>query len=196
MDRKEQIMLATLDLACEKGLDNVTLSMIADKVKIKKPSLYNHFSSKQDIVSSLYDYLREASKAMTTEIDYLSLINEKTDAKKFLCDMAKNYLDMTQNKQMFAFYKIIMSERIHSKTAAEIMVSETEKMINATEQILLAMEKYNILKFVNLKLSALSFAMTINGIINYQNDKNNAEETYSKKMITEYVENFCNEHIV
>ena len=41
--RKKEIIMATLELAANKGLGNVSMNMIADKVGIKKPSLYNHF---------------------------------------------------------------------------------------------------------------------------------------------------------
>ena len=35
------------------------MSMIADKIGIKKPSLYKHFSSKDEIVEAMYQFLRE-----------------------------------------------------------------------------------------------------------------------------------------
>jgi AcrR family transcriptional regulator len=38
----------------EKGLAGVSMSMIADKIGIKKPSLYKHFSSKDEIVEAMY----------------------------------------------------------------------------------------------------------------------------------------------
>ena len=61
-NRKEEILLATLELASEKGLGSVSLNMIADKVGIRKPSLYNHFSSKEELVEALYQFLREQAK--------------------------------------------------------------------------------------------------------------------------------------
>lgn len=62
MDRKEEIILAALELAAKNGLSGVTMSQIADKLGIKKPSLYNHFGSKDEIVSAMYRFLREKSK--------------------------------------------------------------------------------------------------------------------------------------
>ena len=44
INRREEIILTTLELAAEKGLAGVSMSMIADKIGIKKPSLYKHFS--------------------------------------------------------------------------------------------------------------------------------------------------------
>ena len=41
-DRKEEIIEAALGLAAERGLGNVSMAMIAERVGIRKPSLYNH----------------------------------------------------------------------------------------------------------------------------------------------------------
>ncbi len=71
-DRKEEIILTTLELAAEKGLAGVSMSMIADKIGIKKPSLYKHFSSKDEIVEAMYQFLRDKSKenANIKPVDY------------------------------------------------------------------------------------------------------------------------------
>ena len=59
MERKEEIILATLELASGNGLKSISMSQIAEKVGMKAPSLYNHFNSKDDIVKAMYSYLRE-----------------------------------------------------------------------------------------------------------------------------------------
>ena len=46
----------------EKGLANVSMSMIADKVGIKKPSLYKHFASKEEMVDAMYGDIRRQAK--------------------------------------------------------------------------------------------------------------------------------------
>ena len=61
-NRKEEIVLTTLELAAQKGLANVSMSMIADKIGIKKPSLYKHFKSKDEIVEAMYQFLRQQAK--------------------------------------------------------------------------------------------------------------------------------------
>ena len=50
MKTKERIILATLDLAAEHGLKSHSMSQIAEAVGIKKPSLYNHFDSKETLI--------------------------------------------------------------------------------------------------------------------------------------------------
>lgn len=64
----------------EKGLAGVSMSMIADKIGIKKPSLYKHFSSKDEIVEAMYQFLREQSKknANIKPVDFSQLFQGKT----------------------------------------------------------------------------------------------------------------------
>ena len=76
MDRKRDIINATLELASQNGLGTVSMQQIADKVGITKASLYNHFSSRDQIVEAMYDSLRAASKsnAGIGEVDYDKLL--------------------------------------------------------------------------------------------------------------------------
>ena len=56
---REKILCAMLELAVQNGLGAVSLSMIAEKVGIRKATLYSHFQSKDEMIQSLYAYLRE-----------------------------------------------------------------------------------------------------------------------------------------
>ena len=80
MERKEEIIQATLMLASKNGIDNVSMSQIATQLGIKKPSLYNHFRSKDEIVKAMYDYLRtqEKEKLKITDLDYGKLVKDKS----------------------------------------------------------------------------------------------------------------------
>ena len=51
--------MATLELACENGLGSVSMSQIVKKAGIKKSTLYSHFSSKEEIISTMYTFLRK-----------------------------------------------------------------------------------------------------------------------------------------
>ncbi|MCI1858794.1 MAG: TetR/AcrR family transcriptional regulator [Sporolactobacillus sp.] len=49
----QDILRATAELAEEKGLDNLSLLQIAEKLNIKSPSLYNHVGSLQELSEAL-----------------------------------------------------------------------------------------------------------------------------------------------
>lgn len=53
----QQLVEAAFQLFAEHGLEKTSLGMIADKVGMTKPSIYYHFSSKEDLVQSVFEHL-------------------------------------------------------------------------------------------------------------------------------------------
>ena len=197
-NRKEEIVLATLELAAQKGLANVSMSMIADKIGIKKPSLYKHFESKDEIVEAMYQSLRKQAKekANIKPMDYSMLFAGKT-AFDILQSAVFGYMQMNHQEQMLNFYKVIYSERSMNPMAAKIVAEETEKMIIATKQLFYAMEVHKKLHFENADMSAVSFAMTIHGLMDYELDQGCGgckEEETDKNLIEDYLKWFCKEN--
>lgn len=199
MNRKEEIVLVTLELAAEKGLANVSMSMIADKIGIKKPSLYKHFASKEEIIEAMYEYLRRQAKekANIKPIDYSTFFAEKT-GYEILQSVVRGYIQMNHQEKMLNFYKVIYSERSLNPMAAKIVAEETERMIIATKQLFYAMEVHKLLHFTNPDMSAVSFAMTIHGLMDYELDQSNGKCSYEtdKNLLDDYLKWFCEENAV
>lgn len=197
-NRKEEIVLTTLELAAQKGLANVSMSMIADKIGIKKPSLYKHFKSKDEIVEATYQFLRQQAKekANIKPMDYSTFFAGKT-AYEVLQSAVHGYIQMNHQEQMLNFYKVIYSERPLNPMAAKIVAEETEKMILATKQLFYAMEVHKVLHFNNADMSAVSFAMTIHGLMDYELDQRYGECQDEKiDLLEEYLKWFCEENAV
>lgn len=192
MASKESILMATLELASENGLGAVSLSQIAKKVGIQKASLYSHFSSKDEIIDSLYNYLRTKarSKVVLGEIDYGELVKGKS-AIEVLRYAINSYQTINEDSDMKLFYRFIMSERPFHGEAAKIMVAETEKMILATKQLFYAMQVQQVMHFSNVDMAALSFAMSVHSIMNYIEDKRTAGMDDGENMLGEFIEDFC-----
>ena len=198
--RKKEIIMATLELAANKGLGNVSMNMIADKVGIKKPSLYNHFASKEELVEAMYQFLREEAKknANIGAIDYTVIFAGKS-ALEILRRMVGGYFHMNQQEHMLNFYKVIYSERSIQPMAAKILAEETEKMIIATKQLFYAMEVHKLLHFQNADMSAVSFAMTVHGLMDYELDLRSGgckTENQERNDLDEYLQWFCKENAV
>ena len=197
--RKKEIIMATLELAANKGLGNVSMNMIADKVGIKKPSLYNHFASKEELVEAMYQFLREEAKknANVGAIDYTVIFAGKS-ALEILRMMVGGYFNMNQQEHMLNFYKVIYSERSLNPMAAKIVAEETDKMIIATKQLFYAMEVHKLLHFTNPDMSAVSFAMTVHGLMDYELDQSNVKRNYEtdKNLLDDYLKWFCEENAV
>ena len=167
------------------------MQQIADKVGITKASLYNHYSSRDEIVEAMYEDFRQVSKekANIGKPDY-----DKLSAGMALRDIltlsVNSYRSIVNDPQMLLFYKIIMSERSINKTAAEIMVKETKTMIDATKALFYALQVKGIADFKNADAAAFSFAMSVHAILDYEFDLSFAGEQMPDCMMDDYIDEF------
>ena len=84
-----------------------------------------------------------------------------------------------------------MSERSINSSAAEIMVRETKTMINATKALFYALQVKGIADFENVDSAAVSFAMAVNSLLDYECDLDNAGMKKDEKMMQEFIDEFC-----
>lgn len=195
MERKEEIILVTLELAAANGLSNVSMAQIAEKMGIRKPSLYNHFNSKEEIIASMYQYLREKSKVQLslTDIDYGEFIKEKS-MEEVLTQAVANYNSISTENKMFLFYKVIYTERAVNPSAAKIMAEETKKMITATKNLFYALQIHNKICVKDIDMAAVSFAMSVHAMMDYQLDCSCSGEPIPRDMIQDYIKWFCDQY--
>lgn len=189
---KQEILEATLELACEKGLGRISMQQIADKVKLKKSSLYSHFKSKDEIFECMYEYFREKAKTHTgnTNVDYGQLIDGHT-LEEILTRVVDGYRNMNSDSDMFKFYQIIMAERSLNPIASQVMVEETKKMINATKMLFYAIAAKGITSFENPDGAALAFAMGVHSVMDYEFDAKNAGLDDANDAMKTFIAEFC-----
>ena len=188
MERKEEIIQAALMLASKNGIDNVSMSQIAMQLGIKKPSLYNHFRSKDEIVKAMYDYLRTQAKEKLkiTDPDYGKLVKDKS-LEEVLKLTVQNYYRMSAQNDMLSFYKIIYSTRATNVVAAQIMCEETEKMLLATKNLFYALQVHQKIFVKDIDQAAISFTMTIHSLIDYQLDRKSAGNKFNEDILDNYI---------
>ncbi len=187
---KEEILFAALQLAAEKGLRAVSMSMIAEKVGMKKPSLYNHFASKEELV-------REKAKRDGNVSAFAAETLPDLPAEELLQTATENYLRITESAEMQTFYKVLYSERTFSEIAAQILTEETEKMIGASAALLTELQRRNLLSFADVDTSAMSFALTVHGMMDYFADRNLSKKDTAPSLpdcLQKYIAVFCREH--
>lgn len=189
---KEKIIMAALELACENGLRSISMSQIAEKAGIKKSSLYSHFSSKEQIISEMYLFLRKQAN-QNREIghfDYGSYVEGK-DLKDILMETVLSYDRMNHDPKMEMFYKVIISEKTLNPIAAEIMVAETNTMLWATKQLFYAVMAKKVAYFENIDAAAVSFAMGVHAILEFGMDDRMAGSDHSHGILEQYIDEFC-----
>jgi AcrR family transcriptional regulator len=195
MNRKEEIISVTLELASQNGLSSVSMSQIAEKIGIRKPSLYNHFKSKEEIVTAMYQFLRDKSKEKLSliDIDYSAFIKGKS-AEEVLNQSIRNYICMNEDDKLLSFYKVIYSERAINPTAAKILAEETRRMILTTKNLFYALQIHKKIHIDDIDMAATSFTMTVYAMMDYQLDSSISGEQLEQDMIQKYIKWFCNQY--
>ena len=171
MSRREEIIYATLELSSEYGLKSVSLSQIAEKVGIKKPSLYNHFKSKDEIVSAMYTFLREQARINNNApVDYAAMIGDRSLEEILMLSLSV-YAGFIFDKNMMSFFRVLYSERSTSPMAAQIMLEETERMIASVKNLFYALVVHGRIRNEDVDTAALSYAMTVHSLVDRQMDR-------------------------
>ena len=199
MDRKEEIILAALDVASENGLKSISMSRIAGKVGIKTPSLYNHFKSKEELIQSMYGFLREKAQQNRPS----GLIDPEAYASKSLEQILEEalsaYYGMITDPNMLRFFRVLYSERSVNPLAAQIVLEETEHMIRATRNLFYALSVHGKMKTEGIDTAAMVFALTVHSLIDCRMDRITAgrtdqlgdgESRYTKER-TDFIRWFC-----
>ena len=185
MERLEQIILATLELASSKGLGNVSLQMIADKVGIRKASLFNHIVNKDDLLEKMYSYLRETAKKNVEPIE----IDFNQSVYDILVSSFYNYLKLCNETNLSKFYKLIYSERAFNDKAKELVIEETNKMVLATTYLFKELVNRGKLKLDNIEIEAVGYTFALHNFVDFYIDSSalNLETPYK---VEDYIKIF------
>ncbi|HAN43747.1 MAG TPA: hypothetical protein DCP98_10055 [Sphaerochaeta sp.] len=127
---RQQIMDALLDLGAEKGLSNVSLSDIADKVGIRKASIYSHFESQKAMTESMVEYCQGILQTKSFKVDFKakdaqSLMEALVDSflETFAEKPLSSYLSIVQQQRMFDPYFAQQSKKLNSMIGARVRVA-------------------------------------------------------------------------
>ncbi len=170
MSRKEEILYATLELAAENGINAVSMSQIADKVGMKAPSLYNHFKSKDEIIREMYGFLRNRAQASGTPVAMDFSRRSDKSVEEILLASVSAYMGIVSDKYMLQFFKVLYSERSTNPIAAQIVLEETERMLQASRNMFYALVVHGKVKNDDIDTAAMTYSLTIHSLIDYRMD--------------------------
>lgn len=109
-ERQEEIIRVAVDLAAEKGVDNVTTQNMADAMHLTQGAIFRHFATKDDIWVAVMQWIRERlmnvlSKAAEDATDPLDAIQ-----RMFLAHIA--FISKHP-----AIPRLLFSELLHKKNS-------------------------------------------------------------------------------
>ena len=137
---QEKIIQAFIASAFEKSAGATSLADISETLEIKKASLYNHFSSRDEMYNAALDYCAK-------EIGSVHYMQEKTlenagNAKSTLTSLFKRltvrFFELYGNEPFFEMYVFIHTEQYFNYTALKIVEAEEDSFTAEIKQILQA----------------------------------------------------------
>lgn len=174
---QEKIIQSFLSSSFNKSAGSTSLADIADDLEIKKASLYNHFSSKEEMYDSTIQFCKNeiASIQFLTEKNLSSIATNKLSFPSLLKRLTTKYFNLFENEPLFQMYTFIHSEKYYNVQALQVVTSETEKISSDIKKIL---EKYILLNKLSQKsekelkdLSAAIASIILNQLDSYIAEK-------------------------
>lgn len=112
-ERKEQILHTALHLFAEKGYENTSISMIAEKAGISKGLLYNYFTNKETLLSEV---VHQGIEQIMIPIHNDAPVLETRE--QFHAFIEGNFRELMNNQEHWKLYFILMVQPSISKTVA------------------------------------------------------------------------------
>lgn len=137
---QEKIIQSFLASAFEKSAGATSLADISDSLEIKKASLYNHFSSKEN----MYDSTLELCGKEINLVSFLSdktidsIKNGKTTLPNLLRKLITRYFNLFETEPLFQMYVFVRTEQYFNLDALKIIRTENEKITDEIRKILQA----------------------------------------------------------
>ncbi|MCK9192095.1 MAG: TetR/AcrR family transcriptional regulator [Sphaerochaetaceae bacterium] len=124
----EKLLTALIEMASQKGLDNISLSMLASQLNISKSTIFSHYKNKEELVDKMY--IKGKTLTLNLGMDF----SFKGDAKSVLT-RAVDYWH-TVYSSISSFHRIVEMQKYIDERAMNISLS-MEAMIKAQAQIVI-----------------------------------------------------------
>ena len=90
---RDRILMTAAEMFSARGYDRVTTREIANAIGINSASIYHHFSSKDEILRSLYDYYSEQVREKNPDLEELLRAVETSEPHEVLAKTVYHFDD-------------------------------------------------------------------------------------------------------
>lgn len=136
---QEKIINAVLSCAFEKSTGATSLSDIADKLGIKKASLYNHYENREAIIDAAVKHCAETILKTAFIPPEMDATAQKYSAEVVIKGIVNRWFKMNTKEPLLQIYAFIQSEKYFSTSAAKAFLDSQAKLKDQTVQALSAL---------------------------------------------------------
>lgn len=120
---KDKIFDTALDLFSKKGYDSVSVRTIASEVGIKESSIYNHYSSKKDILMSILNYFEEYFKGNPLDDENIRKLLEE-NPEEFYHQGSETFKQQIFEEKILKIMKLIFVQMYQIDEVKEFFLRE------------------------------------------------------------------------
>lgn len=120
---KDKIFDTALDLFSKKGYDSVSVRTIASEVGIKESSIYNHYSSKKDILMSILNYFEEYFKGNPLDDENIRKLLEE-NPEEFYYQGSEMFKQQIFEEKILKIMKLIFVQMYQIDEVKEFFLRE------------------------------------------------------------------------
>lgn len=182
-DTSEKLLTSLITLGAEKGLDNISLSMLAKDLNISKSTIFSHYKNKDELVDSMYKKGRSITSKLGMDFSFKgNALDVLTRAVDYWHEVYSSISD---------FHRIVEMQKYIDKRAMNISHS-LEYMISSQSQIVIEqLNETNRLDIEELDFAIESFSTTITKYIQKEMLDNNddfwwQEERFINRFYNQY----------
>lgn len=144
MNNKEKIFQVSIELFSEYGFDGVSVRQIAGEVGIKESSIYNHYSSKQEIQNAILEYYIEEMVSDDIPLEQASLNLDK-GFDFFYKAGSDAFISKLKEERMMKITRLLFIESYHNDEVRDFL---KKSIIEAPVEGWIAL--FNLMKAKNL----------------------------------------------
>ena len=175
---KKHIIKVSLDLFSKKGYDGTTVSQIAKKLGIHERTIYNHFSSKDDLLKSIIDKHKIAD--ISSKIISEDLVEDLNNPYRFLCSFTVSLIKYWNSRGERKFLKLLLMENFRKINGKSFAVKDYLNEIKSVLWMIFdEMINQEIIKNIDPVLLANEFIAPLLFIrIEYMSDEEPVQSLY------------------
>lgn len=133
---KEKIISAVLTCSFEKGVGATSLAAISSKLGIKKASLYNHYNSRDDMISDTVKYCGEVLSKTFFIPNNIEALASRYSAVSVLKAVVNRWFKLNEKEPLLLINSFIESEKYFSDEVQEIAEEYRQKITEQTSRAL------------------------------------------------------------
>ena len=141
---KQKIVICAVDLFSAKGYAETSVRDIAAAVGIKPASLYNHFSSKDDLLLYILNDFSEYTETMFNSQDLVSILRKNPTAEGISKCIMASISRMEENDYYLKVFDLVYKEQHRIDSFGDLVLKRCRETINYIDRI------FNVLKTLKI----------------------------------------------